>query len=194
MLSVGMKGLTHDRYHLCRCHRADNDRAVRSRQLALPAGAEASDAVDAFAITTSFQHCDLVRSPRFCSQPRSFFGDLSAIAIRDWLFHPNAEARPRRDDDPLSDIHWGHLSRSSNFASLADCENFTQHGIVIDPPQLRDKQAIAAVPRAVIAVRPLISVGRRTSDVSLCQNDLITGFLLMKRRFCQEEQRWARGN
>src|SRR3546814_1928126 len=102
MLCVGMKGPTHDRYHLGRCHRTDNNRVVCSRQLALPARAEASDAMDAFAITTSVQHRDLVRPPHFCSQPLSCFGDLSAGAIRDWLFHPNAEARPRRDDDPLS--------------------------------------------------------------------------------------------
>src|SRR3546814_5707378 len=71
MLCVGMKGPTHDRYHLGRCHRTDNDRVVCSRQLALPARAEASDAMDAFAITTSVQHRDLVRPPHFCSQPRS---------------------------------------------------------------------------------------------------------------------------
>src|SRR3546814_2139990 len=78
MLCVGMKGPTHDRYHLGRCHRTDNDRVVCSRQLALPARAEASDAMDAFAITTSVQHRDLVRPPHFCSQPHSCFGDLSA--------------------------------------------------------------------------------------------------------------------
>src|SRR3546814_1545848 len=71
MLCVGMKGPTHDRYHLGRCHRTDNDRVVCSRQLALPARAEASDAMDAFAITTSVQHRDLVRPPHFCSQPHS---------------------------------------------------------------------------------------------------------------------------
>src|SRR3546814_8456122 len=92
MLCVGMKGPTHDRYHLGRCHRTDNDRVVCSRQLALPARAEASDAMDAFAITTSVQHRDLVRPPHFCSQPHSCFGDLSAGAIRDWLFHPNARS------------------------------------------------------------------------------------------------------
>src|SRR3546814_2387857 len=138
MLCVGMKGPTHDRYHLGRCHRTDNDRVVCSRQLALPARAEASDAMDAFAITTSVQHRDLVRPPHFCSQPHSCFGDLSAGAIRDWLFPPNAEARPRRDDDPLSDLHWGHLSRSSNFAPSADFKNFAQHGIVFEQTKLRE--------------------------------------------------------
>src|SRR3546814_6825441 len=64
-----------------------------------------------------------------------------AGASRDWLFHPNAEARPRRDDDPLSDIHWGHLSRSSNFAPSADFKNFAQHGIGFEPPKLRENQA-----------------------------------------------------
>src|SRR3546814_11799604 len=56
----------------------------------------------------------------------------------------NAEARPRRDDDPLSDIHWGHLSRSSNFAPSADFKNFVQHGIGFEPPKLRENPAFCA--------------------------------------------------
>src|SRR3546814_1776221 len=53
----------------------------------------------------------------------------------------NAEARPRRCDDPLSEMHWGHLSRSSNFAPSADFKNFAQHGIGFEPPKLRENQA-----------------------------------------------------
>src|SRR3546814_15059847 len=109
MLCVGMKGPTHDRYHLGRCHRTDNDRVVCSRQLALPARAEASDAMDAFAITTSVQHRDLVRPPHFGSHPISCFGDLRPVAIAVCLFPLNPEAGQRRVNTPSSVFNWGLL-------------------------------------------------------------------------------------
>src|SRR3546814_8036244 len=108
--------------------------------------------MDAFAITTSVQHRDLVRPPHFCSQPHSCFADLSAGAIRDWLFHPNAEARPRRDNDPLSDIHWGHLSRSSNFAPSADFKNFAQHGIGRSEEHTSELQPLMRISYAVFCL------------------------------------------
>src|SRR3546814_1751169 len=94
MLCVGMKGPTHDRYHLGRCHSTDNDRVVCSRQLALPARAEASVAMNAFAITTSVKHRAFVRPPHFCSQPHSCFGYLSAEIGRVHVLTPVTNAYP----------------------------------------------------------------------------------------------------